>query len=55
MKLYVFLIQRRRDKEPWATVFTNGEQAERYPDRVSKVVEVEVDVSDKLQIRGSAL
>lgn len=48
MKLYVFLIQRKRDAEPWATVFTNKRQAEEYKDRVSKVVEVEVGKDEKV-------
>ena len=40
MTVYAFLIQRERDKEPFAVIWTNRELADSCKDRVSEVAEV---------------
>jgi hypothetical protein len=44
MKFFTFLVQRTQDKEPWALIFTSRTRAEKYPSRVSELVEVELTV-----------
>jgi hypothetical protein len=42
MKVYVFLIQRGQDKEPWPVAYTDKGLAEQALGRVSAVAEVEL-------------
>ena len=41
-RVYVFLSQRRHDREAWPLVYDSRELAERAPHRCSEVVEVSV-------------
>jgi len=43
--IYVFLVQRPIDKEPWPTVFFDKERAKKYPSRCSKVHKVSIKMS----------
>jgi hypothetical protein len=41
--VYVFLIQRKQDSEPWPCVYTNAELADKAVGRVSPVVAVNLE------------
>lgn len=46
MKFYCFLWQRPRDKEPWPAIYRDLQLAQTMPDRVSAIVEIELQVRD---------
>lgn len=43
MKFYAFLWQRQRDSHPWPMIFEDRERAENFSERVSPVVEIEME------------
>lgn len=45
MKFYAFLWQRPRDSRPWPAIFEDRERAEAYSERVSPVIEVELQAT----------
>lgn len=47
MIVYVFLVQRKQDKEPWPNVFESKLLADNYRDRVSPVMALNIPVVPK--------
>lgn len=45
MKFYAFLWQRPRDSRPWPVIFEDRERAEAYSDKVSPVIEIELEAT----------
>jgi hypothetical protein len=45
MIVYVFLVQRKQDSQPWPCVYIDAQLAEKAYGRVSAVIPVEVCVS----------
>jgi hypothetical protein len=43
MKHYIFIVKRSKDKEPWVAVYKTQRLAEECPDRVSTVLEIDLE------------